>query len=153
MPSAPIVTCARIFPLLAAVTPRSRYLKKERRPATSGAVVGVAYASLPGALTVPGCPIGVVASFIMEASSELLRRRLHGRVSEFLGGRPSDRGPFEEPRVLRPPQMHGVGEREVAEVVVADQAILDELEGLGQWMPHVDHVEVPDVRAVDGVQL
>src|SRR5687767_5033852 len=69
MPSAPIVTCARIFPLLAAVTPRSRYLKKERRPSTRGAVTGVAYASLPGGLTAAGCPIGVVASFIMEASS------------------------------------------------------------------------------------
>src|SRR6185295_9017929 len=69
MPSAPIVTWARIFPLLAAVTPRSRYLKKERRPATSGAVVGVAYASLPGGVTATGCPIGVLASFITEASS------------------------------------------------------------------------------------
>src|SRR5438309_1157553 len=31
MPSVPIVTWARILPLLAAVTPRSRYLKKEHR--------------------------------------------------------------------------------------------------------------------------
>src|SRR5688572_30303018 len=69
MPSAPIVTWARIFPLLAAVTPRSRYLKKERRPATRGAVVGVACASLPGGFTAAGCPIGMLASFIMEASS------------------------------------------------------------------------------------
>src|SRR5438445_166741 len=57
MPSAPIVTWARIFPLLAAVTPRSRYWKKERRPATSGAVVGVACASLPGGLTAVDCSI------------------------------------------------------------------------------------------------
>src|SRR5437899_6271118 len=69
MPSAPIVTWARIFPLLAAVTPRSRYLKKERRPATRGAVVGVAYASLPGGFTAAGSPIGVLASSIMETSS------------------------------------------------------------------------------------
>jgi hypothetical protein len=54
------------------VTPRSRYLKKERRPATRGAVVGVAYASLPGGLTAAGCRVGVVASFIMEASSEFV---------------------------------------------------------------------------------
>src|SRR6266851_1037247 len=66
MPSAPIVTWARIFPLLAAVTPRSRYWKKERRPATRGAVVGVACASLPGGFTAVDCPIGVLASFIME---------------------------------------------------------------------------------------
>src|SRR3989442_8522522 len=72
IPSAPIVTWARIFPLLTAVTPRSRYLKKERRPATRGAVVGVAYASLPGGLTAAGCPIGVLASFIMEAPPEFL---------------------------------------------------------------------------------
>src|SRR2546422_4202740 len=72
MPSAPIVTWARIFPLLAAVTPRSRYLKKERRPATRGAVVGVAYASLPGGFTAAGCPLGVLALFIMEASSEFV---------------------------------------------------------------------------------
>src|SRR5213595_2131784 len=72
MPSAPIVTWARIFPLLAAVTPRSRYLKKERRPATRGALVGVAYASLPGGFTAASCPIGALASFIMEASSEFV---------------------------------------------------------------------------------
>src|SRR5256885_3112152 len=72
MPSAPIVTWARIFQLLAAVTPRSRYLKKERRPAARGAVVGVAYASLPGGFTAAGCPIGVLTSSIMEASSEFV---------------------------------------------------------------------------------
>src|SRR5215813_15322562 len=66
MPSAPIVTWARILPLLAAVTPRSRYLKNDRRPATSGAVAGVACASLSGGFTAEGCRIGVVASFIME---------------------------------------------------------------------------------------
>jgi hypothetical protein len=41
-------------------------LKKERRPATRGAVVGVACISLPGGLTAAGCPIGLLASFIME---------------------------------------------------------------------------------------
>src|SRR2546429_6966300 len=74
MPRAPIVPGAGIFPLLAAVTPRSRYLKKERRPATRGAVVGVAYASLPGGFTAAGRPIGVLASFIMEASSSWYRQ-------------------------------------------------------------------------------
>src|SRR5438477_4091063 len=80
MPSAPIVTWARIFPLLAAVTPRSRYLKKERRPATRGAVVGVAYASLPGGLTAAGCPIGVLASFIMEVLLSIEPSCLHHRA-------------------------------------------------------------------------
>jgi hypothetical protein len=47
-------------------------LKKERRPATRGAVVGVAYASLPGGLTAVGCPVGVLASFIVKASSEFV---------------------------------------------------------------------------------
>jgi hypothetical protein len=35
-------------------------------------VVGVAYASLPGGLTAAGCRIDVLASFIMEASSEFV---------------------------------------------------------------------------------
>jgi hypothetical protein len=35
-------------------------------------VVGVAYASLPGGFTADGCPIGVLASFITEASSEFV---------------------------------------------------------------------------------
>src|SRR5439155_18603084 len=77
MPSAPIVTWARIFPLLAAVTPRLRYLKKERRPATRGAVVGVACASLPGGFTAAGCLVGVLESFIMESSFELVPPILH----------------------------------------------------------------------------
>src|SRR5256714_15049842 len=70
MPSAPIVTWARIFPLLAAVTPRSRYLKKERRPATRGAVVGVAYASFPGGFTAGGGPLRAPAAVLMEAASD-----------------------------------------------------------------------------------
>ena len=49
--------------------------------------------------------------------------------------------------------MNRIGKGEVAEVVAADQAILDQLIGLGQRSAHVDHVEMPDVRAVDRVQL
>src|SRR2546422_761134 len=87
MPSAPIVTWARSFPLLAAVTPRSRYLKKERRPATSGAVVGVACASLPGGFTAAGCLVGVLAWFIMEPSSSSYRRYypIHARLKSWRG--------------------------------------------------------------------
>src|SRR5215831_2951027 len=69
MPSAPMVTWARILPLLAAVTPRSRYLKNERRPVTRGAVAGVACASLPGGLIVAGGSVCVCASFITETST------------------------------------------------------------------------------------
>jgi hypothetical protein len=65
MPSAPMVTWARIRPLLAAVTPRSRYLKKDRRPATSGAVSGVAWASLPGGGEVMALSRSVVLSFMI----------------------------------------------------------------------------------------
>ena len=43
--------------------------KKNR---TKGAVVGVAYASLPGGFMAAGCPIGVLASFIMDASSHFV---------------------------------------------------------------------------------
>jgi hypothetical protein len=35
-------------------------------------VVGVACTSLPGGFTAAGCPIGLLASFIMEASFELI---------------------------------------------------------------------------------
>ncbi len=42
MPSVALITCARMRPLLAAVTPRSWYLRKLRRPSTMGAVSGVA---------------------------------------------------------------------------------------------------------------
>src|SRR5262245_58659302 len=73
MPSAPVVIWARRRPLLAAVTPRSRYLKKERRPSTSGAVAGVAYASLPGAWTAAPASVRAVVSFIM---GDLLWARL-----------------------------------------------------------------------------
>ena len=47
MPAVADITCARMRPLLAAVTPRSWYLRKLRRPSTLGAVSGVAWTSLP----------------------------------------------------------------------------------------------------------
>src|SRR6266436_2486784 len=56
MPSVALITCARMRPLLAAVTPRSWYLRKLRRPSTMGAVSRVAYASLP---------VGMAAVFVM----------------------------------------------------------------------------------------
>src|SRR6266581_2376463 len=47
MPAVALMTWARMRPLLAAVTPRSWYLRKVRRPSTNGALAGVACASLP----------------------------------------------------------------------------------------------------------
>src|SRR4030095_2964734 len=52
MPSVALITCARMRPLLAAVTPRSWYLRKVRRAATKGAVAGVACATLPAGTVV-----------------------------------------------------------------------------------------------------
>src|SRR5712664_4365312 len=49
--------------------------------------------------------------------------------------------------------MNRVREGEVAEVVLGYQIFLEQLIGLRQRMAHVDHVEMPDVRAVDRVQL
>src|SRR6266446_5910900 len=41
MPVTAVISCARIQPLLAAVTPRSRYLKKVRRPSTRSGVLAL----------------------------------------------------------------------------------------------------------------
>jgi hypothetical protein len=37
--------------------------------------------------------------------------------------------------------------------VGGDVPVIDELVGLGQRMAHVDHVEMPDMRAEDRVEL
>jgi hypothetical protein len=70
-----------------------------------------------------------------------LRRGEHG------GGFLSDSRAFEKAQVLRAPEPDRVRESENAEVVRGDVAVLDELIGLGQCVTHVDHVEIPDVRA------
>src|SRR5262245_22214010 len=64
-----------------------------------------------------------------------------------------DARPREEVGVLRGPEARGVLEGEGAEVVLREQAALDELEGLLDDLAHVAHVPVPDVRADDRVQL
>src|SRR6516162_5125697 len=48
---------------------------------------------------------------------------------------------------------HGIDKGEVAEIVLGDQPVFDQLPGLGQWVAHVDDVEMPDVRAVNRVEL
>src|SRR5215831_4328265 len=61
-------------------------------------------------------------------------------------------GALEELRVLRAPEVHGVGKDEVAEVIRRDGAFLHQLIRLRQRVAHVDHVEVADVRAVERVE-
>jgi hypothetical protein len=46
------ITWARISPLLASVTPRSRYVKNSRRPGTNGAVSFVAWRSFMAGFSV-----------------------------------------------------------------------------------------------------
>src|SRR5215471_15107647 len=49
-------------------------------------------------------------------------------------GRLGHRGALEEPGVLRAPEVHGVGEDEVAEVVLRDASVLDQFVRLRQRM-------------------
>src|SRR2546430_7949276 len=63
---------------------------------------------------------------------------------EHVGGRLLHHRALEEGRVDRAPESHGVGEREVAEVVGGDEAVLAELVGLEREVHQVPHVEVPD---------
>src|SRR5262245_2802061 len=85
-------------------------------------------------------------------SSGIMAGRL-SRLRELLPRFLRDPRALEEARVLRAPQVDGVGEREVAEVVLGDHAVLDQLVRLGERIAHVDHVEVADVRAVERVEL
>src|SRR6266508_4873329 len=71
---------------------------------------------------------------------------------EHVGGGFLHHRALEEGRVDRAPEAHGVGEREVAEVVGGDEPVLVELVGLGQHLHHVRHVEVPDVGAEQRVE-
>src|SRR4029453_5218122 len=75
-----------------------------------------------------------------------------GRLREHLGRGLLDRGAIEEVRVDLAPEAHCVAEHEVAEVVVGEQPVLDELVGLGHYRGHVRHVEVADVGAEDRVE-
>src|ERR1700721_4550527 len=89
-----------------------------------------------------------------DARAPLLRGVRQGRLLRRLedrGGFLGDRGPLEEARVLRAPQPHRVGKGEVAEIVEADMAVLDQLPGFGQRIAHVDDAEMPDTRLEIGV--
>src|SRR3954454_20627880 len=54
MPVTASITCARISPPVASATPRSRYLKKRRRPATSGLSAFLVIFSLKPGRAAPG---------------------------------------------------------------------------------------------------
>src|SRR5271166_1090104 len=95
-------------------------------------------------------PLGSGAAFqelFGGGESRRLRRGEHG------GGFLGDARALKEFRVLRAPQPHRIRESEVAKIVGGDVAVLDQLVGLGQGVPHVDHVEMPDVRAEDRIEL
>src|SRR5262245_19351308 len=70
----------------------------------------------------------------------LVHRYVHLPARQLRRGRLGHRGALEEARVLRAPQVHGVREDEVTEVVRRDVAVLHQLVGLGQRIAHVDHV-------------
>src|SRR5262249_5378187 len=63
------------------------------------------------------------------------------------------RGPAEEVRARRRPQLDRVSEDELAELVLGEERVLALLPGLGQRLAHVGHVPVADVRAPDRAQL
>src|SRR5436190_17751066 len=72
MPLMAVMTWAFIWPALADATPRSRYLKNSRRPATSGEFCAVAWASL--------CPdfTSDLSSDVVPSIMSLLRVTLGG---------------------------------------------------------------------------
>ena len=74
-------------------------------------------------------------------------------VGEHRGGFLGDAGALEEAGVQGAPQLDRVPEDEVAEITLGDVAVLDQLLGFGQWVAHVDHVEMPDIRTEDRVEL
>src|SRR2546422_7258035 len=73
-------------------------------------------------------------------------------IAQHLAGLLFDHRAAEEIRVHLAPEAHGVGEHEVLEVVVVDEAVLDQLVRLRHHVGHVGHVEVADVRREDRVQ-
>src|SRR5713101_8144715 len=89
---------------------------------------------------------------IADVTAELMAMMGSLGRPEHLGGCLLHHGTAEEGRVDRAPEPHGVGEREVAEVVGGDEAVLEEFVCLGQHVQHVRHVEVADVGAEDRVE-
>jgi hypothetical protein len=100
-----------------------------------------------------GAPQGVFAPHPHGASVALLRRGENFRLGEHRGAFLGDDRAIEEMRVLRAPQPHRVSKGEVAEIVLGDQSALDQLPGFGQRIAHVDYIEMPDIGAVDRIEL
>src|SRR5213595_2755452 len=86
-------------------------------------------------------------------SGALVGGGLDDRGVENRGGFLRDPCALEEARVLRAPQPHRIGEDKVAEIVVGDEPLLDELMRLRQRVAEIDDVEMPDIGAEDRVEL
>src|SRR6266852_5451854 len=63
-----------------------------------------------------------------------------------------DHRAFEEIRIRPAPETRRVAKDKVAEVLLRDQAVVDEFIRLGQHVRHVGNVEVADVGAEDGIE-
>src|SRR5215510_7431573 len=105
----------------------------------------------------PGLRHSILANTSTSGSSS--RNRCTGTIGvwsparQLRRGRLGHRGALEELGILRAPEVHGVGEDKIPEVVLGDGPVFDQLVRLRQRVAHVDHVEVADVRAVERVQL
>ena len=73
-----------------------------------------------------------------------LQRRLQ---SKFIGHRLLDDGALEEVRVVARVQTRGVGERELAEIVLGHEALLDQLKGFRNHVREIGHIEMGKVGA------
>src|SRR5690349_9397121 len=73
-------------------------------------------------------------------------------IAEHLGSLLFHRRPGEEVGIHLAPEPHRVGEHEVAEVVIVDQAVLDQLIGFRHHVRHVGDVEMADVGREDRVE-
>ena len=60
--------------------------------------------------------------------------------------------PLKKSGLLRVCSMRGVGERELAEILLGDEALLHHLERFGNHLPEIGHVEMREVGAEDRPQ-
>src|SRR5262245_51058477 len=63
------------------------------------------------------------------------------------------RGPLEESRIHACPQRDRIHKDKLAEIRFAEQALLHQLIRLCDYLPHIRHIPVPDVRAENRPQL
>ena len=123
----------------------SRPPRRVRDDGRQDAQYGTVTAAYPGAYRLSRLPCGVVEAPAREPAASYWGRPLadgncllfHDRAAEEVG-------------IHGGPQFDGVVEDEVAELLLVDMAVLDELVGLGHDAAHVGHVPVADVRSEDG---